>query len=553
MSDQFTEIATTSWFSRIAGSISGMVFGLILFAISFPLIWWNEGRSVDRIKTLNEARNLVQSVAADTVDANYQNALIHISGKATTNDIIKDEMFGVEENALKIHRKVEMYQWEETSKTTKKKNVGGSETSETVYSYNKKWSESLIDSSTFRKAAEYQNPSTMPFSSHTTSSPNVTVGAFNLSDRFIKKITAYEPYSLSQDNFDAANSDLKRSYKLSSGQFYKGDPAMPQVGNVRITFQIVKPHTVSVIGKQNDATIETYVTRTGQIDLLETGHVGAEGMISTAESANAMLTWILRLVGFILMWLGLKMFLAPVKVLSDVVPLFGTIVGAGIGLVTGLVTFALSFLTIAVAWIFFRPVIGGALLVLSIGAAIAGYRLIAKNKSASASPTQTGEPSAAQPHPAMAHMQPSPPAQAFMPNSHTPHAQPAQAYAHQQHGQPAPHYAPQHQPAQAYAQQAQAPQAYAPPPEAPAQHHTPQQPVPPAHTYTPQAPAHPASPQSPPGYAQQAYAPQPHAAPVPQAAPQTPAAPTPPARAAKKGQPVEFVPQPYIPPTPTGA
>ena len=129
---------------------------------------------------------------------------------------------------------------------------------------------------------------------------------------------------------------------------------------MRISYDIVKPHIVSVIGRQNEAAIQTYITKNGQIDLLESGQIPADGMISTAESANATLTWVLRLVGFLLMWFGLKMFLAPVKVLSDIVPLFGSIVGAGVGLVTGLTAFALSFLTIAIAWIFFRPMIGGA-------------------------------------------------------------------------------------------------------------------------------------------------------------------------------------------------
>ena len=40
-------VERVSWFSRIRESIRGMVFGLILFVGSFPLLWLNEGCAVD--------------------------------------------------------------------------------------------------------------------------------------------------------------------------------------------------------------------------------------------------------------------------------------------------------------------------------------------------------------------------------------------------------------------------------------------------------------------------------------------------------------------------
>jgi hypothetical protein len=50
-----------------------------------------------------------------------------------------------------------------------------------------------------------------------------------------------------------------------------------------------------------------------------------------------------------------------------VVPLFGTLLGAGLSLFAGLTAAALSLITIAVAWIFFRPLLGIALLLLALG------------------------------------------------------------------------------------------------------------------------------------------------------------------------------------------
>jgi hypothetical protein len=56
------------------------------------------------------------------------------------------------------------------------------------------------------------------------------------------------------------------------------------------------------------------------------------------------------------------MILRPLSVMADVVPLVGNIVGAGTGLVAFLVALALSAVTIAVAWLVYRPLLGLALL-----------------------------------------------------------------------------------------------------------------------------------------------------------------------------------------------
>src|SRR3990167_6526097 len=44
MADQFTDVTTTGYCGRIINSIKGVVIGLILFVVSFGLLYWNEGR-----------------------------------------------------------------------------------------------------------------------------------------------------------------------------------------------------------------------------------------------------------------------------------------------------------------------------------------------------------------------------------------------------------------------------------------------------------------------------------------------------------------------------
>lgn len=366
MADEFKETTTTSWGQRIIGSFTGIIVGVVLFIGAFPLIFWNEGRSVDRIKTLSEGRSAVVSVAPEPVDPAHNGALIHLSGSAKTDDILKDPLFGVQENALKLKRTVEMYQWKENESTRTEKNLGGSETTETTYSYEKVWSDEPIDSAKFKKRDGHENPA-MPYRGETYAASSMTLGAFRLTKPFIEQISSFEPYSLSQQNFDAMNSRLRQTFTLNGDSYFSGDPANPQIGALRVSYGIIKPGEISVIGKQDGGGIQPYYTRNGDISLLEMGNVSAESMFASAESENSLITWLLRLVAFIMMWAGLAMVLGPIKVFGDVVPFIGSLFGASIGLISGLLALVLSATTIAIAWIVFRPVIG---IVLLVGAGV---------------------------------------------------------------------------------------------------------------------------------------------------------------------------------------
>ena len=81
-----------------------------------------------------------------------------------------------------------------------------------------------------------------------------------------------------------------------------------------------------------------------------------------------MMTWILRGVGFFMMGIGLSMVFKPLSVIADVLPFLGNLVEAGTGFIAFLIAFGFSFITIAIAWLFYRPLLGGGLLVLGIAA-----------------------------------------------------------------------------------------------------------------------------------------------------------------------------------------
>lgn len=365
--NRLTEVTNQSWFSRIGGAIKGVVFGFVLFLVAFPFLFWNEGRAVKTYKTLKEGGKTVISVPSDSVDAANEGQLIHTTGLADTDATLTDPDFGVSEKALKLKRTVEMYQWKEKSESNTKKKLGGGTETVTDYFYSQTWSDQLIDAANFKQPAGHQNPASMPFLSTQQAADSVSLGAFTLSPSLVGKINNFEAITVSSDTPLAEA--IQDSAILSGGGFYFGtNSASPQVGDVRVKFDVVKPSQVSVIAKQSGNTFARYVTKTtGTIELLQIGIHSADDMIQAAQASNRMTTWLLRLVGFILMIAGLNMVFKPLSVVADVLPIAGTIVGAGTGIISFLVASLGTLVTIAVAWVVYRPLLGIVLLAGAVG------------------------------------------------------------------------------------------------------------------------------------------------------------------------------------------
>lgn len=361
-----TEYTTESWGSRLMGSIKSVLGGLALFVLAFPLLFWNEGNAVRTAKALEVGQANVQTVPADKVDSGKEGKLVHMTGTATTDETLADEEFKVSAKAIKLEREVEMYQWEETKKSETKKNTGGSTTTKTTYDYKKTWSSRLIDSSDFKEAG-HDNPPAMRYQSESWMASNVTLGAFTLTPTLIGMISGSKDIAVDAK----AVENLPMKPKAEGGGMYLGsNPSAPVIGDIKVSFSMVPPGVVSLVGQQSGSTFVAYQPTTDlpPVLLLKTGTMTANQMFEAAQAENAMMCWILRFVFWLFMFVGLLMIFKPISVFADVIPMVGSMLGAGLGLFAFLISAALSILTIAVAWLFYRPLLGVVLLIVAGGA-----------------------------------------------------------------------------------------------------------------------------------------------------------------------------------------
>ncbi|TWU45259.1 hypothetical protein Q31b_04300 [Novipirellula aureliae] len=430
-----TEVTHESWFSRLGSSLKGILIGGVLFLVSFPLLFWNEGRAVHTAQGLTEGAGAVVKVNAEAADPANESKFVYTSGTTTTSDVLTDDTFNISYPGIRLERHAEMYQWEQDEKRKEKKKLGGGTTTTTTYSYDKVWSDDLINSDDFKESGHH-NPNEMPFPSRQQQATHVMLGGFRLPESLIDQISQDEPLPFEMEQLpaeiaqksvirhdgpnrsprlywspkqkDAATEEVKaevESVKEDGSEFAvkdieadsdadaeettsteetsgsKSGPA--QIGDVRVWFTATPVGEVSVMSKQFGETFEPYQTKAGtQLSMLAMGIVSPEAMIAQAEAANARMTWILRGVGTLLMFAGLAFFLKPLAVLGDVVPFFGSIVEFGTTMVAALIAISLSLLTISIAWIVYRPLLGVGLLIAAVAVFVFVIKKTHRNKAA---------------------------------------------------------------------------------------------------------------------------------------------------------------------------
>lgn len=392
----YTETTSTSYGQRLAGSAKGMIGGLLMFIIGTCLLWWNEGRTVRTAKAIGDAASHVESVAdVSRVDASLNGKLIHASAFADTKDTLTDDMFGVRELAIRLDRKVEYYQWVENAQTKEREKIGGGKETTTTYTYEKKWVDKPVNSAEF-KDPQYQSANKVlsEVEERNEMAQHVTFGAYTLPESLVGSISGSEPVEVRMTEEQRFTWD-ERLHMLrpkvntetslvhtSANTVYLGlSPNSPQVGDVRVTFTKVPPADISLIAQVDGSTFKAYKAKNGQsFSRVQMGTVGADEMIEQARSENNMLTWVLRLVGVLLIVIGLKGMFGLLPMLFKVLPFLGSIVDAGVGLVSWIFGLAWSLIIIAIAWLVFRPIIGISLLVLAIAGIVFLKRRGKKNE-----------------------------------------------------------------------------------------------------------------------------------------------------------------------------
>ena len=403
----FTETRTTGYGSRLSNSCLGIPMGIFLFVVATILLWWNEGRAVRRAQDIKLVAKTAQSIGdISNANASLDGQLIHTTGTAATEDILSDDLFGIKTNALAIVRSAEYYQWMEKEKHETKNKMGGKKEETIIYTYERGWSADPINSSQF-KDPDYQGVNNViwEIEDMRVIASNVSFGAYTLPEMFVSDIVSKQSGNVSPLMISADNPALKQLNEtvmkalgenvrpeaaqvkdslayvhVFGNQVYIGfNPSNPSIGDIRLTFEQLEPScNISLIAVPTNGTFTTFQAKhdTNEYEL-RVGTWTLDQMIKQANDENATLTWILRILGVIIVIAALKMIFGILVTILKLVPFLASIMNLGVSLVCGVLGFVWSLIVIAIAWIFYRPLLGIALLVIAAGLV---YWLVIKGK-----------------------------------------------------------------------------------------------------------------------------------------------------------------------------
>lgn len=376
MSDQFREVTKVGYGSRILNSIKGIVVGGVMFLVSFGVLYWNEGR-VD-LSTVAKTATEINATQINN-DAGVQGKLVSVTGEVTVSDKIGDNMFLQPDTYLAVTRTVETYAWTEQEDSKTSNNTGGSETTETTYTYTKEWTSSPAASSSFKHPEGHEN--VMPTIEGTnTFASTATVGEYSFNPATIALPSA-TPVTLTADNFVTAQV-AGQTATLATGNYVYiphvegGVYTTPAVGDMRISYTAVRPgFSGTIFGKLSGTNIASYTNDNGDtLYRLFTGD--RTSAIASLHTEYTTMTWVLRLVGFLLMWFGLAAVFGPISVILDFLPIFGSISRSVIGMITFVVALVLSVTTIIISMILHNIVALIITALLMMGLVIGGFMLV---------------------------------------------------------------------------------------------------------------------------------------------------------------------------------
>jgi hypothetical protein len=328
------------------------VIGFLMFAGASVLLAWNESRTVKMASAIEEMAAQMQNADSGRIDASLEGKPIYLSGRVETQQGVRDDYFEFAlEQTLILDRNVEMYQWERERRDGKDV-------------WEKKWSNRPESGS-----GSHDNPE-FPIEGNQFYASDATLGAYQITEQLLKTASHGEqsflpnelPQSLIEQGWTTVNN------RLFLG---KGTENSPQIGDVRVTFEVWNESEASLIGTQRGGAIETFIASNEyDVPVFVEGKISAPQLIQDEKTSNSTLGKVLMVLGGGGMALGLGMafsgfvsWLTWIPLLGPAIERFAFWTGALIGAVLAMILFV-------GAWLWAHPIVFVALLALGSAAAI---------------------------------------------------------------------------------------------------------------------------------------------------------------------------------------
>ncbi|HEY9702361.1 MAG TPA: TMEM43 family protein [Allocoleopsis sp.] len=342
MSNEYSETKTISVTKASSGCCLGTILGMILFFSSFVVLFWNESR----IDFSNVARNAIE-ININSQNNNAISKLVYASGQINSEQTLGDDLFLNPAPYIAVNRKVEMYAWNETVRTNTYKKSDGTKVTEKIYKYNKEWQNNPDNSASFQIPSGHENPpeKAIPDGNFQVEKAKIGLYSLDLSDLRLPDINKWQKIPLNQQNFK-----LSPDIIIANQYLYKGNVNNPQVGDLRIQYAALFNNTnVTGFGElaENYRIIPYFYRNKHKFYQLFVGD--KKGAIADLRNEYTIFLWMFRVVGFLMMWIGLASSVGTITNLFSFIPFVGDLIDNFIGNATFILALILTSITIIIS------------------------------------------------------------------------------------------------------------------------------------------------------------------------------------------------------------
>ena len=365
MADQFTEVTTKGWGKRILDSFLGVFIGLALFLISFIVLWKTEGRT-DYSKIAAKALE----VPSSRIAAEAEGRLISVTAPLETSELIGDPGYLKPGGYIALSREVEMFAWVEEKHTKTEKKTGGSEVTTTTYTYRQEWTDRPESHSSFKHPEGHENPP-LTVEAKTFLASRANIGAYAVDPEGMS-LPPKSPLELNPEKLDLPKNS---PFVLDGNYLFKGRGSLsaPEVGDIRLSYRALPAgRKVTAFGKLSGSELVPYLHK-GEKRLYRALAGTRDEAIHQMKQEYKMAGWAGRIIGFLMMWIGLLLMTGPLSTILDVLPFLGQASRFLIGLLTFPIALVLSLITILISMIAHNIIALLVVLALIIGGGILLY------------------------------------------------------------------------------------------------------------------------------------------------------------------------------------
>ena len=331
--------------------LTGILGGALLFLCAFPVLYFNETQE-------NLSKVAEQAVEYnETLESSY---LGYTVGAFSATNKANDPLLTREFVALT--RTVEMYGYIETQATanTNSGNTQSTLNSEIRYTYSKAWLTNPAQTTTWRgRTSDFPRDLPINYNTWVVNLPqprtststglsinNIPVDGTNLD------LSASNDLSVTQDMI------VDNVYSVLLGDLYTSiqgsfDLTKPVIGDVRISFTVIEFDDQGLLlGNIDNNQFSAFTTDGGNIMYrFFNGESTIENVVSQLQTEYQLTIWIFRVVGFLMLFVGLLLSFKPISTLFNFIPIFGSVGSSLFTVVIFVVSLVLAVTTIVISLI----------------------------------------------------------------------------------------------------------------------------------------------------------------------------------------------------------